>query len=305
MKQWILLQNTFVFISIAYSGLNITFLQQRQACLYLHKIVILMRNTPFFILILSTFLFACKPNKNEVKNIITAETTIPAKAATIDTIKFMSNDGLEMTAVAYTVDTGSPVIVLCHQARMNDYEYAEIAPKLNALGYNCLALNQRSGGAFEGHENQTTLNAEEAGKPTTFKSAIPDIEAGVNKAFEMWRQPIILWGSSYSATLCLKVAMENDKVRTVVVFSPIPEFDDNTSAAEYFKTYRDKPIFVTSNEKEAKALEIAFSALPHNVLTQYIPDTKGTHGSKALWSSDPASEGYWNAVTKWLQLHDH
>lgn len=257
------------------------------------------------VFILCAFFFACNASKNEVKNEKNTETLTNATQSSVDTIQFKSTDGLEMTAVVYTIDSSSPVIVLCHQARMNDFEYAEIALKLNAMGYNCLALNQRSGGSFEGHENQTTLNAEKAGKPTTFKSALPDIEAGVNKAFEMWRQPIILWGSSYSATLCLKIAMENDKVRLVVVFSPISEFDDGTSADEYFKSYRDKPIFVTSNEKEAKVLEEAFAALPHNVLTQYIPETKGTHGSKALWSSDPASGGYWNAVTKWLQLHDH
>jgi len=218
-----------------------------------------------------------------------------------DTIEFPSADGLTMRAVMYSIDSTSPVIVLCHQAKMNNYEYAEIAPKLNAMGYNCLALDQRSGGAIEAHDNKTNANALAANKETTYQSSIPDIEAGVNLAFNTWGQPVILWGSSYSATLCLKVAMDNDHVKAVIGFSPIAKFDDGTSAADYFKNYHTKPIFITSTEKEAGALEKAFKHLPENVLTQFYPDTKGTHGSKALWSSDPANGYYWEAVTEWLK----
>lgn len=153
-----------------------------------------------------------------------------------DTIEFPSADGLTMRAVMYSIDSTSPVIVLCHQAKMNNYEYAEIAPKLNAMGYNCLALDQRSGGAIDAHDNKTNANALAANKATSYPSSLPDIEAGVNLAYETWGQPVILWGSSYSASLCLKVAMDNEHVKAVIGFSPIAKFDDGTSAADYFKT---------------------------------------------------------------------
>ncbi len=265
-----------------------------------------MKGYTLLLLILTgSLLMACKgkKDKSDQSTITDVPEQKPVAVAGMrqDTLEFPSADGLTMRAVMYSIDSTSPVIVLCHQAKMNNYEYAEIAPKLNGMGYNCLALDQRSGGAIDAHDNKTNANALAANKETTYQSAIPDIEAGVNHAFETWGQPVILWGSSYSASLCLKVATNNDRVKAVVGFSPIAKFDDGTSAAEYFKNYNTKPIFITSTEKEAGALEKAFKHLPETVLTQFYPDTKGTHGSKALWSSDPANAYYWEAVTAWLE----
>ncbi len=109
-----------------------------------------------------------------------------------------------------------------------------------------------------------------------------------------------MWGSSYAASLALNVAVDNPNVKSVVTFSPIAVFDDKTNVSEYFKNYNGKPIFVTSTEKEAGNLDKLFSHLGEDVLTFYFPETKGTHGSKALWSADPSSEYYWRAVTEFL-----
>ena len=222
---------------------------------------------------------------------------------TVDTVQISTADGLEMRAIVYTIDSTKPVIVLCHQARMNNYEYAEIAPKLAALGYNSVALDQRSGGAMETHENITNKNALAKNMKTGYTDALPDIEAGANYAAERFGQSVILWGSSYSASLVLKVAMDNAKVKSVITFSPILKFDDGSTAADYFKNYTGKPIFMTSTEKEGAPLTKAMGHLGDDVLYQYYPDMKGTHGSKALWSSDPAHEAYWEEVTKWLAAH--
>ena len=55
--------------------------------------------------------------------------TVAVSGMRVDTLEMPSADGLAMRAVVYTIDSTKPVIVLCHQARMNNYEYAEIAPK--------------------------------------------------------------------------------------------------------------------------------------------------------------------------------
>ncbi|MBK8342087.1 MAG: alpha/beta hydrolase [Bacteroidetes bacterium] len=247
----------------------------------------------------------CKGGKKE-KEAITdlPEMEAPVVAGLhVDTVQFASTDGLEMNAVVYTIDSSKPVIVLCHQARMSNYEYAEIAPKLAAMGYNCVALDQRAGGAMESHENMTNKNALAKNLSTKYTDALPDIEAGVNYAAARFNQPVTLWGSSYSASLTLKVAMDNANVKQVVTFSPILKFDDGSTAEDYFKNYKTKPIFMTSTEKEAGPLTKAMAHLGDDVLYQYYPDMKGTHGSKALWSSDEASENYWAEITKWLAAH--
>ncbi len=257
------------------------------------------------ILSISLLVAGCKGGKKDKTELTDIPEQKPIAVAGMqqDTLLVPSTDGLEMRAIVYAIDSTSPVIVLCHQARMNNYEYAEIAPKLNALGYNCVALDQRSGGPMDAHENVTFNNATAKGLPTGYTTSLSDITAGVNLAAAQFKQPVILWGSSYSASLVLKVAMENNNVKSVITFSPILKFDDGSTAADYFKNYTGKPIFMTSTEKEAAPLTKAMGHLSDEVLYQYYPDMKGTHGSKALWSSDPANEEYWAEVEKWLSAH--
>lgn len=220
-----------------------------------------------------------------------------------DTVMFPAADGLEVRGVLYCADTNAPVIVLCHQARFNNYEYAETAPKLVAMGFTCLAIDQRAGGDMDTHPNVTNANANAKKLETAYVNALPDIDAAVNYMSNRFKKPVILWGSSYSASLTLKVAMDNPNVRAAVGFSPILKFDTGESAAEYFKNYNTKPLFITSTEKEGAPIGKALSHLDDKVLYQYYPEMKGTHGSKALWSSDPASEEYWSEISKWLEAH--
>src|SRR5262245_40220575 len=110
------------------------------------------------ILISSLFMIAAckggKKDKNELKD-IPGQQPVSVTGMQQDTVEFPSGDGLMITAIVYEIDSTSPVIVLCHQARMSNYEYAEIAPKLNQMGFNCLAADLRSGGSMDAHENET------------------------------------------------------------------------------------------------------------------------------------------------------
>jgi len=79
-----------------------------------------------------------------------------------ETITFPSKDGLTITADTYITnpDNKTPFIVLFHQAGWSRGEYNEIAPKLNKLGFNCMAVDQRSGGSVNGIQNETTALAQ-------------------------------------------------------------------------------------------------------------------------------------------------
>lgn len=77
-------------------------------------------------------------------------------------VSFPSEDGLKVTADLYGLeDSGAPMIVLFHQANWSRGEYREIAPKLNAMGFACLAVDQRSGREAEGVVNETAKRARE------------------------------------------------------------------------------------------------------------------------------------------------
>ncbi|MDF1672231.1 MAG: hypothetical protein P1U41_01915, partial [Vicingaceae bacterium] len=97
------------------------------------------------------------------------------------TVSFKAKDGLEITADLYlTKDDKAPIIILFHQAGWSRGEYKEIAPKLNKLGFNCMAVDQRSGGDVNEIDNETFKRAEKKGLPTTYVDAIPDLNAAID-----------------------------------------------------------------------------------------------------------------------------
>ncbi len=161
---------------------------------------------------------------------------LSASAVTGKTVHFTSGDGLTLTADLYiTNPPEAPFILLFHQADWSRGEYLETAPKLNALGFNCLALDQRSGGEVNGVVNQSHAAALEAGKATTYLDAIQDMQAAIGYAQKQFpKAKIILWGSSYSAALVLRLASQYGRqIAAVLSFSP----------GEYFKKTRPKQAF--------------------------------------------------------------
>ena len=199
------------------------------------------------------------------------------------TIDFPSKDGLLITADYYEVKGSETFILLFHQAGWSRGEYKEIAPKLNTLGYSCLAIDQRSGGAVNSVTNQTNQRAVAAGKETTYLDAFQDIEATVayvKKAYSP--KKIIIWGSSYSSSLVLKYAGDHpDQIDAAMAFSPGEYFgkdDFIKNSAAHIKV----PTFITSAQNEQDNWAAINEAIPTTTKVTYVPATAGNHGSRAL-----------------------
>jgi len=205
--------------------------------------------------------------------------------AAFETQEFASGDGLTITADLYIVNQnkGTPFIVLCHQAGWSRGEYRQIAPKLNALGFNCMAIDQRSGGAINGVKNETHLKAKAANQKT---------------------DKVILWGSSYSSALALRIAGEHpDLLDGVLAFAPGEYFRQSGKPANWIETSAKKiadPAFITSAKKETGSWKDIFEAIPGDAKAQFVPKTAGNHGSRALWEKFDDHTDYWNSVTAFL-----
>jgi dienelactone hydrolase len=144
------------------------------------------------------------------------------------TIMIESSDNLTITADLYqTSDKNAPYIILYHQARYSRGEYLEIAPKLNALGFNCIAIDQRSGDAVNGVKNETYQRAEKMGLATEYTDAWPDLVAALRYVKdELNAKEIIVWGSSYSSALVFVLASKYvDDINGIHSFSPGNYFD--------------------------------------------------------------------------------
>lgn len=234
----------------------------------------------------------------------------PADAGERTALTFPSKDGLEITADLYPAgsdDTG-PFIVLFHQAGWSRGEYLEIAPRLNELGFGCLAVDLRSGKGVNGVANETASRAAAAGKETRYVDALPDVEAALEYAREhRARGPVIAWGSSYSASLVLKVAGDRPAlVDGAVAFAPGEYFVEQGKPATWIQSSAAQiraPVFITSARRETQAWSAILEAIPSPKKVAYVPDTAGNHGSRALWSRFDDSEGYWKAVTAFLQTN--
>ena len=78
-------------------------------------------------------------------------------------VSFVAEDGLEITADLYEINPSKPYILLFHQAGSSRGEYLQIANKILKFGYNCLAVDLRSGGEVNFIQNHTALLAIQQG----------------------------------------------------------------------------------------------------------------------------------------------
>jgi len=217
-------------------------------------------------------------------------------------VKFKAKDGLEIEANLYEIDIDKPVILLCHQAGYNKFEYADIAPKLNEFGFNVMAIDQRSGGTFGGQNNATFERAKASKLETGFLNAEQDIEAAIDFLYEKYGKEVILWGSSYSSSLALFIGAANDKVSAMISFSPGDYFGDAKPSLSTVFQSLEKPFLITSSKEEAKVLSsLIAGAKLSKMQSQFIPQGEGYHGSRALWEGQEGGAEYWSQVIEFLR----
>jgi len=246
-------------------------------------------------------LAACNPapkvdNKNAEIN-----ESAPARPLAPQPVTLKAVDGVTVYGTFYPASEPKALILLFHQAGSSSGEYATIAPRLAQAGYESLAIDQRAGGNLYG-VNRTMAGY--TGK-TDYLGALPDMEAAL--AWAKGRTlPVVLWGSSYSASLVFLLANARDaqgKVKAVIAFSPGEYFDDK-KMVEAAAAKVSLPVFVTSansteEEGDAKAILTATKSTDRQL---YVPMT-GIHGSSTLIAgkNPGGAEENWCAVMGFLK----
>lgn len=223
-------------------------------------------------------------------------------------ITFKASDGLEITADLYMENPeNSPLILLFHQAGWSRGEYKEIAPKLNKIGYNCIAIDQRSGGEINNVMNETSKRALLENKGTTYVDALVDLNSTIDYAKKMYPKAskLIIWGSSYSAGLVLKIAGERKDIDAALAFSP-GEYYKKLGKPEDWVTQSAKnikiPVFITSAKMERKDWWSIAEVIPAENKAYFLPTKLGKHGSRALWEKYTDHKEYWKAVKEFLEV---
>lgn len=216
------------------------------------------------------------------------------------TVTFSSADGVVVTADHYVVSTQNPYLILLHQAGYSRGEYRETASKLANLGFNCLAVDLRSGDEVNFIKNQTAADAIEKQCAHDYFSARVDLQAAINFVANRSKKPIILVGSSYSASLALIEAAENFKITAVVAFSPGDYFDGNVKIKEATSGLCI-PILLLSTKLEYARMKELLDHVSPKYLNYFRPSAgEGVHGSRALWEQNPNNQEYWMALSQFF-----
>lgn len=227
-----------------------------------------------------------------------------ASAAAAETITTKAADGTTVYGETYygSLPATAPMIALFHQARSNGRgEYGPLIPWLNGLGYRVVAFDQRSGGALYGEANRTAAAAK---GPKGFCDAWPDVDAGVAYAHGVANgAPLVIWGSSYSASLIWRAAANHaDEIDGVVAMSTATGGAlDSCGAKAYLPKLKDKAVAVWPEKEKGQADRLKALLEPKGVAVVIVKG--GVHGSSTLVDSRTGKDmsGARAAVAGWLE----
>ncbi|MCC1484374.1 alpha/beta hydrolase family protein [Winogradskyella immobilis] len=219
-------------------------------------------------------------------------------------VTFKVTDKRTVYGELYEVGKDSSVILLCHQSNFNKYEYVDIAPKLNELGFNCLAVDLTTGGDFQGAKNETiekTATPIDRNSMLIVYAAEEEIAAAIDYLYQRYNKQITIWGSSSSATLGIFAASQSEKVNAAIAFSAFDHFRENKTSLSVLIPKIDKPLFMSSARVEASIISDLLKGivLKENQV-HFTPKGTGEHGSKALWNGRTDAKEYWDALKPFL-----
>ncbi|MEW5833494.1 MAG: alpha/beta hydrolase [Pseudomonadota bacterium] len=177
------------------------------------------------------------------------------------------------------------VLLLFHQARASRHEYDPLIARFNRLGYDTLAIDQRSGGDLFGGRNRTVRAL---GRSTGYLEAAPDLDAALAWARDRHYTKIVAVGSSYSSALVILLAARHPPGLTAIAsFSPGEYFDDKNlikNAAAKVTV----PFYITTDPAEAGNVAEVLSKAHGDHIADYKPEA-GVHGASTLVEArDPA-----------------
>ncbi len=216
-------------------------------------------------------------------------------------VHFPADDGITVYADLYSVNDTFPFILLFHQEGASRGEYLETAPRLNKLGFNCLAVDLRNGREMNYVRNETFHHLPDTLPASVKNQPENDIRAAIRYVSELYTGDIILMGSSMSATLAVKVAGADSLVTAAIAFSPGEYFLPAYSLEEDLASF-DKPLFVAGSRREYAYLKEMVSKLPAESFDVFQPENgEGLHGSRSLWGASSTRDEYWLALLLFLR----
>lgn len=215
-------------------------------------------------------------------------------------VDFYSSDSLLISADHYFSSNDNPYIILFHREGSSRGEFEAIADRFVKMGYNCLAVDMRNGDSFGFINNKTAARAKNQSIDYKTKAEL-DIIAAIDYVTHISSESIILLGSSYSATLCLKVAGGNESIMAVMAFSP-GDFLVPVTTLKELLGFIDIPVFIACNQSEYPYLQEATEGIVDERITLVKPpENAENRGIGLLSDNNPVSDIYWLSVLVFIK----
>jgi dienelactone hydrolase len=215
-------------------------------------------------------------------------------------VEFYASDSLLISADHYFSSKENSYILLFHREGSSRGEFESIADRFVKMGYNCLAVDMRNGDSFGFVNNKTASRAKSQNLQSDAKAEM-DILAAIDYISQIYTGEMILLGSSFSATLCLKVATENENVKAVMTFSPGDFMRSRTTLKELLEKIQ-KPVFIASNQIEYPFVVEATSEINDDKITLVKPpENAENRGIGLLSDNNPVSDTYWLSVLVFIK----
>jgi len=227
-----------------------------------------------------------------------------ATASSAQVVTFKASDGQKVFAQLYSANKKSKgIILMFHQAGSNRSEYSPIATQVIKLGFDCLAVDQRSGGNMWNATNQTAAQYRQV---NNYLSAYQDMEGALDWAKSRNYPKIIAWGSSYSASLVLRLMSEHPEIAAGLVFSPGEYFDQKDLVASWNRKVKSPVLFAFSKSEALNGgLKLYQSAgkSPRRSRDTMLANKEGIHGSSTLRQdrNPKGNSTYWTGVETFLR----
>jgi alpha-beta hydrolase superfamily lysophospholipase len=217
-----------------------------------------------------------------------------------------TKDNVTVYGDIYRADNSksAPVILLFHQGGGDARgEYSDIAPRLTEIGFNAIAIDQRSGGDRFGQENRTVTGLGD--KEFGYCDAYNDLEATLAYAKGSgFDGPVIVWGSSYSAALIFKLAVEHEQeIDVALAFSAAAGAPLADCQLQPYISDVNIPLLALrpQSEFEIESVQLQMAEFEAQGLQTYVADP-GVHGSSMLNAArvGAPTDATWSVVLKFL-----
>jgi dienelactone hydrolase len=199
-------------------------------------------------------------NSIEAANNQTANGTAPNSVTSVtlgQTVTIDSLDGVKLVGTFLeSPKPNSPALLLLHQWQSDRHSYDDFAKRMQAKGFNVLAIDGRGFGESTKRKDGTAVKAERTDEAV--KLMLGDVGAACDflvKQKNVDPSRIAIVGASYGSSLALIYGADNAKVKAVVALSPGLNYFGNMPTEPVVRRYGDRPLLLVAADDDKESAD--------------------------------------------------